>query len=97
MSEKKGYDGSHLEMNLWLEGKKDLILKIQTYWDESEKQWIAAIKTPKTLRLIHAVGKDSLELQNNFNAAMKEMMMGSDELGEEIFGMFKERQNEGNG
>jgi hypothetical protein len=53
-----------------------------------EKQWIGFIKTPITNKLISATGKNSFELQNNFNNNVSKMMQASEEMGQEIFSMF---------
>jgi len=38
---------SYMEMALHLDGEDTLILRIPTFWDAVESQWIGAIKTPK--------------------------------------------------
>ena len=79
---------TYMEMGLHTDGKESLILRIPTFWDEVEKQWIGAIQTPITRKLISAKGKDSLELQNNFNIEISKLFHDT-KFSEEIFGMFK--------
>lgn len=80
---------SCIQMCLKLEGMDDLYLRIPTYWDAVQNQWIGFIKTPKTKRVIAANAKNSFELQNAFNIAMSKIMHESKEMGKEIFEMFK--------
>jgi hypothetical protein len=79
---------SYMEMTLNLDGEDALVLRIPTFWDAVEKQWIGAIKTPLTKKLISAIGKNSFQLQNNFNIVLSKMLHES-EFSDEIFGMFK--------
>jgi len=82
---------SYMEMALHLDGEDTLILRIPTFWDAVESQWIGAIKTPKTKKIISATGKDSFELQNNFNIAISNSFK-VESLGEELFSMFKSKE-----
>lgn len=85
---------SYLDMKLHLDGYSSMGLRVPTFWDATEQQWIAAIQTPDTKTMVQATGKDSFELQNNFNKKLKEVLK-EDKLGEEVFAMFKpEDQNE---
>lgn len=79
---------SYMEMALHIEGEKSIILRIPTFWDAVKNQWIGAIKTPITNRLLTAEGKDSFDLQNNFNKVISAAL--HDPLRcDEVFGMFK--------
>lgn len=77
-----------MELCLHLHGKENVYLRIPTFWDIVENQWIGFIKTPKTKKIITGKGKDSFELQNDFNLHISEAMHSSPEMGEEIFSMF---------
>ena len=79
---------SYLEMTLHLDGEESLILRVPTFWDDINKQWIGAIKTPKTNKLLAASGKDSFELQNNFTKIFSEYF-NDPEMSDEILSMFK--------
>jgi len=77
-----------MELAIHLDGKESVYLRVPTLWDDVEKQWIGFIKTPITNKLISATGKNSFELQNNFNKNVSKMMHASEEMGQEIFSMF---------
>ena len=47
---------------------------------------MGAIATPETKKIIHAHGKDSKELQDNFNIALNKSFL---DIPEETFSMFK--------
>lgn len=79
---------TYMEMGLHTDGKESLILRIPTFWDEVEKQWIGAIQTPTSRKLITAHGKNSLELQNNFNVEISKLFHDK-KYSDEIFSMFK--------
>lgn len=85
---KKELEKSYMELCIHLDGKENVYLRIPTLWDDVKKQWIGFIKTPNTQTLIYAEGKDSFDLQNSFNNKMSELFKSSDDLSEEIFGMF---------
>ena len=79
---------SYMEMCLNIDTKENLYLRIPTVWDSIENQWVGFIKTPESKRLITGSGKTSFDLQNDFNKNISKMMQESEELGEEIYGMF---------
>lgn len=79
--------GSYMRVGLHLDGKSSVWLRIPTFWDDRRKHWIGAMQTPETRRLIHATGKDHIELQNSFNAQLAEMF--ETDMADEIFSMFK--------
>lgn len=79
---------SYMQMALHMDGQESLILRIPTFWDAMEKQWLGAIQTPKTRKLIQAQGRDSQELQENFNIVMKKFLHNP-EYSDEIYKMFK--------
>lgn len=82
---------SYLRMRIHLDKENFKELRVPTFWDATKEQWIGAIKTPKTKRLITATGKDSFDLQNNFNIEIRKIFDGDDETyNDEVFGMFKE-------
>lgn len=89
MSQEDITSPSYMEMGLHTSGQGPVFLRIPTFWDDSEKVWIGAIRTPESKVLIHATGKDSLELQNNFNKVFKHYMQT--ELRQELFSLFKPR------
>ena len=83
---------SYMEMKLHEDGGETLVLRIPTFWDEPNKQWMGCIKTPKTKRLIHAEGEDSFSLQNNFNVAINNAFNESFEFCAEIYSMFEREE-----
>ncbi len=84
--EHKKETSSYMQLCLYLEGKGNIYLMIPTFWDEPHKQWMGFIQTPVTRRLIHATGRSSKELQDNFNVEISKALEASDE---EVFSMFK--------
>lgn len=80
---------SYLEMKMHLDGEKAKVLRVPTFWNAVDNEWIAAIKTPVTRKLITARAHDSLTLQNKFNVALSNALHDP-LLSEEVFGMFKE-------
>ena len=76
-----------MEMRLDTDGSDPIYLRIPTFLDAVKDQWIGAIKTPKTKKLITAAGKDSQELQNNFNIEISKLF--ESEYQEELLSMFK--------
>lgn len=79
--------GSYMEMRLHSDKEKDKVLRIPTFWDDVEKQWIGAIQTPITNTLIYATGKNDFELQNNFNKVMSDKFK-DEKIKDELFSMF---------
>lgn len=77
---------SYMQLCLYQEGKGNIYLMVPTFWDEVHKQWIGFVKTPETGKLIQAQGKDSQELQNNFNVVLHKFF---EEIPEEVYSMFK--------
>jgi hypothetical protein len=77
---------SYLELRLDLSGKQGAIfLRVPTYWDAPRKCWLGALKMDDG-EILHADGKDSFELQNNFNILVsKRFETHSDQM----FAMFK--------
>lgn len=82
---------SYMQMGLNLDGHDPLFLQIPTYWDAVEKQWIGMIQTPITKKMIYSTGKNSFELQNNFNIEMSKLM-NDENYAEEIVGMFRKAE-----
>ena len=78
---------SFLHMQMHLDGGGTLGLKVPTFWDDTEKQWIAAIKTPKTRTLLTSSAKESFELQNSFNRVLQQAFTSP--LADEVFSMFE--------
>lgn len=79
---------SYMELRLDIPNRATaLFLRVPTFWDSVKKQWIGVIKL-KDGKLIHADGKNSFELQNNFNIVMHEYLTNPD-YEDEIFSMFK--------
>ena len=76
---------SYMQFCLYLEGRGNLYLRAPTYWDAVNKQWIGFIKSPKTLKIIKATGKNSFELQNNFNISLGEFMQNNPDEGLSMF------------
>ncbi len=79
---------SYLQMCLHLDGKPNLYLRVPTIWDHLNMQWIAYVKTPKTLRLITGEGEDSLDLEQSFSEALKGFMENP-KYSDEIYSMFQ--------
>jgi hypothetical protein len=77
---------SYMQLCLHQDGGSDLYLMVPTYWDAIHKKWLGFIKTPISKKLIHAEGKDSFELQNNFNLELNKLFTLHEE---EAFSMFK--------
>ncbi len=78
---------SYMELCVHVDGKENVYLRVPTVWDAVKKQWIGFIKTPTTQKLIAASGKDSFELQNNFNIELSKFIHDK-EYSDEIFSMF---------
>jgi hypothetical protein len=76
---------SYMQLCLRQEGRGNLYLMVPTYWNAVNKQWIGFVKTPDTGKMIAASGKDSQELQDNFNI---ELHKAFEEYHEEVFSMF---------
>jgi len=94
MKKSRPKDSSYMELCIHLDGKENVYLRIPTVWDDIKKQWIGFIKTPVTQRLIHAEGKDSFELQNNFNHSLNKIFQEGGEVADEVFGMFMGNKEE---
>lgn len=86
MKKVKKTDESYMKMSLYAEGKGVVYLFIPTLWDAVNNQWIGFVQSPDTKKIISAAGKDSLELQNNFNISLSQALH---EMPEEILSMFK--------
>ncbi len=80
---------SYMELCLNIDGEMNIYLRVETVWDDITKTWRAFLKTPKTQKLIHAEGKNSFALQNDWNRKMKELFDKEDALSEELFSMFQ--------
>jgi hypothetical protein len=77
---------SYMELRFDLEGRKTAVfLRIPTYWDAVRNCWMGALKMNDG-QILHADGKDSFELQNNFNILLSKCF---EEKPEETFAMFK--------
>ncbi len=75
-----------MQLCVYQEGKGNIYLLVPTYWDEPHKCWMGFVKTPVSGKILHATGKTSEELQNNFNVVIeREFREGN----EEVFFMFK--------
>lgn len=79
---------SYMEFGLHLEGQESVLLRVPTFWDTVNNQFIGAIKLPISNTIIHSFGKDSFDLQNNFS---KEVAKAFSDLtiADELFKMFK--------
>ena len=79
---------SYMEIRLDLEGRQGAVfLRIPTFWDAVNSQWIGAIKL-KNGKILCSEGKNSFDLQNNFNIIISKVLQDP-EFSEEIFSMFK--------
>lgn len=76
---------SYMQLCLETEGKSRVYLMVPTYWDAIKKEWMGFVKIPNG-KILHAHGKNSEELQNNFNI---ELHKAFQENGGDIFSMFK--------
>lgn len=82
----------YLELVFKVHKSNDLFLRIPTVWDPITNEWRGFIKTPKTQHLIHAAGKDVVELEQNFLREITQVFTSSDDdiaLATEVFDMFK--------
>lgn len=79
---------SYMELCFHLDGKENVYLRIPTVWDEIGKQWIGFIKTPTSQRLISGKGKNSFDLQNNFNEEVSKIFSEGGKDAKELFEMF---------
>ena len=78
---------SYMELRIDMDGKPPLYLRVPTFWDSIKNEWMGAIKLPISLKIIHAYGKDSFELQNNFNKVLYELF--ESEYKDEVLSMFQ--------
>ncbi len=77
---------SYMELRLDLEGKKAAVfLRIPTYWDAVRNCWMGALKMDDG-EILHADGKDSFDLQNNFTILVSKQFEINPE---QMFAMFK--------
>lgn len=76
---------SYMQLCLYREDKGNIYLMVPTFWNAIHKQWMGFVKTPSG-KIISSNGKDSEELQNNFNI---ELHKNFEENPEETFSMFK--------
>ncbi len=77
---------SYMQLCLYLEGKGNIYLMVPTFWDSVKKQWMGFVKTPEKGKILAAHGKDSTELQNNFNIVLAKSF---EENPDETLSMFK--------
>jgi hypothetical protein len=84
---------SHMLLQMHMDGGDDWELKVPTFWDAIEEQWSGAIKLPKSKKLLIAHGKDSFELQNNFNIALSKLFHDP-AYQDEVFSMFTKIEEE---
>ena len=79
---------SYMELCIHRDKDEDLYLRVPTVWDDIEKQWIGFVKTPDSRTLIMAKGKNSFELQNDFNREISKLFAMGPPISDEIFAMF---------
>ncbi len=79
---------SYMELCLNFDEKEPVYLRVPTLWDDVKEQWIGFVKTPITNKLIHASGKTSFDLQNDFNRKLSEIFERGDEFTKEVYEMF---------
>jgi len=79
---------SYMQMCLHINKEEKKYLRIPTVWDNIEKQWIGFIQTPISNTLISGKGKDTFELQNDFNKSMNDIFSKNDEVSKELYEMF---------
>ena len=77
---------SYMQLCLQLEGGNKIYLMVPTYWDAVKEQWMGAITLPSSKKILHAHGKSSFELQNNFTVVLNQSFQDNPD---EIFAMFK--------
>lgn len=80
---------SYMQLRLHKDGEDYLELRVPTFWDEVEHQWIGMVKTPITKKIIISTGKNSFELQNSFNVELSKWFHHSQEMAGELISMFK--------
>jgi hypothetical protein len=76
---------SYMQLCLTMENKNNVYLMVPTYWDEPHKEWMGYFKTPAG-KILYASGKNSKELQDNFNVVLHNELK---ERPEETFALFK--------
>ena len=64
-----------------------LYLFVPTYYDATKKEWMGGVHLPKAKKMIFGRGKNSKELEQNFNDNLRDSMQG--EHAEETFDLFK--------
>lgn len=79
---------SYMELRLDIDEKESsLFLRVPTFWDDVNKQWIGALKLPGG-KILKAVGKTSFDLQNSFNREASKIFK-DEKYGDELFSLFK--------
>ena len=79
---------SYMELRLDLEGKQvALFLRVPTFWDAVNSQWIGCLKLPSG-KMLKGQGKTSFDLQNSFNIELHKAFTDK-EMQDETFAMFK--------
>ena len=84
--EHKKETSSYMQLCLYQEGKGKIYLMVPTFWDAVKKEWMGFVKTPLNGKLLSAHGKDSCELENNFNVVLHQSF---EENPDETLSMFK--------
>jgi hypothetical protein len=64
-----------------------LYLKVPTYYDKNKKQYMGIIHLPKAKKMIYGIGKDSSDLENDFNTNLSNAFQES--YADEVFSLFK--------
>lgn len=73
MDEEINRMGSYLDLRMHMEDKKTMQLKVPTIFDTRSKMWRAFYKF-ESGKMIHGVGKTSLQLESNFNHFLAKYM-----------------------
>lgn len=66
-------DDNYLDIRFHVMGGEVLQLKVPVVWDPTKNNLMAFYRF-KNGEIVHSNGKDSFELQNNFNIALKKYM-----------------------
>jgi DNA-binding transcriptional regulator GbsR (MarR family) len=77
---------SYMQLCLNIDGGP-LYLMVPTYFDATKNEWMGFIHLKKAKKMIHAIGKNSKELEQNFNDKLRKSL--ESEHAEETFQLFK--------
>lgn len=76
---------SYMQLGLHADGKT-LYLMVPTYFDETKQEWSGFVHLPKAKKTVMGRGKNSKELETNFN---DELRKAFEEHPEETYSLFQ--------